>query len=253
MCCFTRPVKRVSNTNIFVRPVGSNDQVVVYSMRLSANEELAMVLPIPTDPRKGVKAVNFIDLSKYPMFFNALRNGFPPEGDRTAGLGDTGGAFAAAPKPIEVVTVGSFDASFVPSPNDFNRLDERFRLPDGTWEKLGGYENYGFVVFKLRSGNAQVHPMAFQFASARPELLFFPTVHVHDGKVHERATFDHDLYCQVSRGGVRSLASWQESQLPASRFINASETKGVILADRHVFRRRIEGIRANKDLGVTIA
>jgi hypothetical protein len=126
-------------------------------------------------------------------------------------------------------------------------------LPEGTWEKLGGYSDYGFVVFKLRRGDAHVHPMAFNFATARPDLLFFPTVHVHDGKVHARAEFDHDLYCQIPRSGLRALASWQESELPASRFINAAETKGVILPDRHVFRKSVRGIRANKDLGVARA
>ena len=95
--------------------------------------------------------------------------------------------------------------------------------------------------------------MAFNFATARPDILFFPTVHVHDGKVHKRATFDHDLYCQIPRGGLRTLASWQESDLPASRFINAAETKGVTLPDRHVFRKSIRGVRDNKDLGVALA
>jgi hypothetical protein len=252
MCCFTRPVKHVSDTNIFVRPSGTGDQIIVYSMHLSAEEDLAMVLPIPTDRRKGEKAVGFIDFSKYPTFFRALRNGFPPDRDFTLGFGSRSAPAAAAEPRLKVVTVGSFDASFVPTPGDFDRLDERFRLPAGTWEKLGSYANYGFVVFKLRRGDAHVHPMAFTFATTRPEILFFPTVHVHDGKVHAMADFDHDLYCQVPRNGVRALTSWQESNLPASRFVNTTETKGVILPDRHVFRQSIRGTRTNKDLGLTI-
>jgi hypothetical protein len=76
---------------------------------------------------------------------------------------------------------------------------------------------------------------------------------VHDGKVHKRAEFDHELYCQVPRSGVRALTTWRESELPARRFINASETKGVILGDRHVFKRSIRGIRANEDIVLAIA
>jgi hypothetical protein len=187
-----------------------------------------------------------------PEFFSALRHGFPPEYDPPK----TASGFGFAPNrsaPLKVVTVGSFDASFVPATNDFGRLDERFRLPEGTWEKLGSYANFGFVVFKLRRGSAQVHPMAFNFTSARPDLVFFPTVHVHDGKVHKRAEFDHELYCQVPRSGVRALTAWRESELPARRFINASETKGVILGDRHVFKRSIRGIRPNEDVVLAVA
>src|SRR5262245_61401592 len=105
MCCFTRPVKRVSGPNIFARLSGTGEQVVVYSMHLSAAEDLAMVLPIPSDRRKGEKAVSFIDLSKYPEFFSALRNGFPQE--YAAGIGAAPGATRGLGyKPLEVVTVG---------------------------------------------------------------------------------------------------------------------------------------------------
>jgi hypothetical protein len=249
MCCFTRPVKDVSDTRIFARPSGASDQIIVYSMHLSASEDLAMVLPIPSDRKTGEKAVSFIDLSGYPAFFAALRRGFP---ERVA-VGTSRSAYASRSAPLKVETVGSYEASFVPTTRDFDRLDERFRLPDGTWEKLGSYADFGFVVFKLRRGSSKVHPMAFKFASARPGSLFFPTVHVHDGTVHDRAAFDHELYCQVQRTGVRALTSWRESELPAARFINASETKGVILGERHVFKQSISGVRTNEDIVLAVA
>jgi hypothetical protein len=40
------------------------------------------------------------------------------------------------------------------------------RLPEGVWAKLPGYADFGFAVFKLKPGNAQVHPMAFSFPAA---------------------------------------------------------------------------------------
>lgn len=50
--------------------------------------------------------------------------------------------------------------------------------------------------------------MAFSFPSARAGHLFFPTMHIHDGEVHEKEDFDHTLYCQASglehRGEVSS-------------------------------------------------
>jgi hypothetical protein len=38
--------------------------------------------------------------------------------------------------------------------------------------------------------------MAFEFVTRQPDTLFFPTLHVHDGLVHESAKFDHYLYYQ---------------------------------------------------------
>jgi hypothetical protein len=121
-------------------------------------------------------------------------------------------------------------------------------LPANTWEGLRDYARYGFAVFKLKPGHLQVHPMAFVFPSAMSERLFFPTVHVHDGKVHPRAGFDHTLYCQVARMGRRDLAEWEESELPAARFVNAKSTSNLVLGERHVFRRTMTGELKNADV-----
>jgi hypothetical protein len=151
------------------------------------------------------------------------------------------------------VQVGSFVASFVPAVADFERLDEQFRLPPGAWEKLGAYARYGFAVFKLSKGHSHVHPMAFVFPSAIPAQLFFPTVHIHDGKVHRRAHFDHALYCQVAASGLRSLSAWEESSLPAARFVNTKSAQNLILPDLHVFRRTMVGEFENEDVLLRVA
>ena len=39
MCCFSRPVDRVANTNIFARSAKEGRQFLVYSMTLSAKED----------------------------------------------------------------------------------------------------------------------------------------------------------------------------------------------------------------------
>ena len=56
--------------------------------------------------------------------------------------------------------VGAYDASFVPTASDFARLDPRFRLPDAVRGRVPAYADYGFAVFKLRKGEAEVHPLA---------------------------------------------------------------------------------------------
>ena len=138
---------------------------------------------------------------------------------------------------LAVRRVGDYEASFVPQLNDFERLDPRFKLPRSTWDKIPAYRDYGFAVFKLRKPDLSAprppsahhddpaeddfnnldaadaerlrvrpggvtnhpHPMALLFPTRTPDALFFPTVHIHDGKVHDRETFDHTLFMQ----GVR--------------------------------------------------
>jgi hypothetical protein len=42
MCCFSRPVRRVADTQIFSRMRAKGNQVVVYGMTMEADEELAI-------------------------------------------------------------------------------------------------------------------------------------------------------------------------------------------------------------------
>jgi len=253
MCCFSRAVEHVSETQIFARPVAGGRQALIYSMRIKAGEDLAMILPIPVAQPAREDAVQFVSLEEYPDLFAGLRRGFPEAAARASFGGSRGDAHALGPAPLKVLDVGSFSASFVPTIRDFARLDPQFRLPDGVWEKLGPYASYGFTVFKLKKGEARIHPMAFVFPTAIPDRLFFPTVHIHDGIVHRRANFDHALYCQIARGGLRSLASWDESAGPASRFVNTKSAKNLILPEQHVFRRRLAGEHDNEDVTLRVA
>ncbi len=247
MCCFSKPVSSVHDTNIFVRAGEHGREFLAYSMSLEAAQDLAMILPIPVAEGTGEKAVEFIDLKDYPEFFGDLRSGFPMP--VTAGKFRLGRSLDSASLPkLEVVQVGNFEASFVPTVNDFARLDERFRLPTDTWQKLPQYHTYGFAVFKLKSGEQRVHPMAFSFPRRDPGELFFPTVHIHDGKVHARARFDHVLYCQPHKNDYPSFGGqWDESRTPAQGFMNLSKTKGLIEPDQHCYKRELHGQLANRD------
>jgi len=244
MCCFSRPVDSVSATNIFARSGADGRQFVVYSMTLRAPEDLAMVLPLPVKPGSGEKVVEFIDLKDYAAFFTDLKKGFP-EPPLTLSKGRSLGAPMAAK--LEVVNVGNFQASFVPTVADFARLDERFRLPAGTWDKLPAYRDHGFAVFKLKSGDAKVHPMAFSFPRAKPAELFFPTVHIHDGEVHKDADFDHVIYCQRGPSDQFTLLDWDESTRPVGLFMQMPKAKGVLDSGEHCYRRTLVGTLPNKD------
>ncbi len=239
MCCFSHEVQSVTNTRIFARLDSHGRQFVIYAMALATKKEVAMVLPLPVLPGSGEKAVQFINLERYPSLFDEMALGFPElrhEGAKAVS--------PVLPPPLEVKQVGAFEASFVPSAADFVRLDKRFRLPEGTWDKLPGYRGFGFAVFKLRRGQHKVHPMAFSYLSAAPNRLFFPTLHIHDGAVHPKAEFDHTLYCQ---GTGLKHGEWRESPGIASQFMTPGLTNCIVLPDQHVYKRTLNGELANTD------
>jgi len=246
MCCFSRPVKSVSDTKIFARMGAKGRQFLVYSMKLDAAEPLAMVLPVPVAPGAKETDLRFINLEKYPEFFRDLNAGFPLPAPSRARQSNKSVPLDAA-VPLKVEQVGSFEASFVPTANDFSRLDERFRLPPKSFDKLKGYSKYGFAVFKLKPGNQKIHPMAFEFPAASPTRLFFPTVHIHDGEVHEKAEFDHDLYCQPSDEQRLKLHGWMESQGAAGQFVKIDKAQSVVLREEHCYKRVLRGTLANTD------
>lgn len=245
MCCFSRPVFSVSATNIFARAVPDGRQYLAYSMTLSAAEDLAMILPLPVPHGTPEDAVTFIDLSGYAELFSDLAKGF-------AKVMLSAERSAPAPRsraPLAIVEVGSFEASFVPSIRDFDRLEPRFRLPTTAWSQLPGYDHFGFAVFKLRRGSQRIHPMAFAFPRAATNSLFFPTVHIHDGDMHSEADFDHALFFQGSQGAVGSiLGEWRSSDMKASHFVNVAKTRGIVDGQRIVHRLQLKGRAPNRDI-----
>ena len=250
MCCFSRPVVSVSATRIFARAEDAHRQFLTYSMTLSAKEDLAMILPLPVRAGSGEKAVTFISLEEYPQFFADLEKGFPPPPPPKPMWGVKSRAPATAAPLLAVVQVGLFEASFVPTIADFARLDERFRLPPGAWDRLPAYQHYGFAVFKLKPGAKTVHPMAFSFPRANIGSIFFPTVHIHDGQVHTRAGFDHILYCQHGESDTAKLTNWRESPKLARDFVKVAQAKGIVAADRHCHRKELRGQLENRDVWV---
>jgi len=250
MCCFSGKVNKVSETSIFCRMGAKGNQVVIYSMLLDAADDVAMVLPVPVKKDANEGSVTFRNLSTYSDFFPKLDRGFPVLRSRTAGGADPFGAVAGA-APLQVQSVGSFEASFVPRVEDFERLDERFRIAPEIWRQLPEFNDYGFVVFKLKSGNARVHPMAFAYPARDHSRITFPTVHIHDGKVHERADFDHALYCQSESSEVRM--GWQESVALPGGYVNLDRLHGTVLRDQHVYKRQMRGDFVNADMVVAAA
>lgn len=109
---------------------------------------------------------------------------------------------------------------------------------------LPQYRDWGFAVFQLAAENSgHVHPMSFLFYTREPRRVFFPTVHVHDGTVAERARFDHMLYAQTERPPL----SWSESGGPARDFVDIGRAQRLVRSTSSVHRLAIEGTQTNED------
>lgn len=259
MCCFTvatpvgliarlfqRPV-RVSATNILARMIAPGRQGLGYAMNLETKEEVAMVLPLPVAPGSGEDSVTFVDLSKDPNMFSQLAALFEvmqpvaAKGGMSRSLG--------APRRLVVHAVGSFIASFVPTRADFARLDPRFRMPEVLFDAVPHYGDYGFGVFQLAPGKVTVHPMALTFPTRAPDKLFFPTVHVHDGRFHPKAKFDHALYYQTPRctkvGDLMPFATFEGDGLGWDA--PSRDYAGLVIPQQAILRRTLRGKLANAD------
>lgn len=252
MCCFSRAVSKVGGTQIFARPLGDGQrQALVYSMTLSFAEELAMILPLPID-RPDDNAVDFISLSGYRTFFADLEKCFPPPKVASGALA-AAGRRAPQPQPLTVHEVGDYIASFVPCARDFARLDARFRLPMSLAKVHHEYADWGFAVFQLRphardSQPQTVQPMAFTFRSRRPNAIFFPTLHIHDGKsLAELASFDHVLTLQTRNALLQETLRWRRSEHPVGRHVKTSRTGEITEPEDCAHRTQLLGELPNED------
>lgn len=252
MCCFSvatpkglfqrllAPKVHVSATSIFARMIAPGVQGLAYAMNLTTAREVAMILPLPIRPQSGEDAVRFIDLHAHARMFDEVAALF--EVAQPVSRGNL--ALPAKRQTLAVHHVGSFIASYVPTRFDFDRLDRRFQLPRVLFDAAPHYKDYGFAVFQLAAGKLAVHPMAFTFPTRDLERVFFPTVHLHDGRFKAEAAFDHALYYQHPRvrqvGGVFDGDAVSE-QMPAKDY------GALVDLARPFVRRTLRGKLPNQD------
>ena len=261
MCIFTQPVISVNNTQIFARLSGNGTQFLAYQMSYESSDENAMILPVPVMQPSGPTSLNFINLQDYETFFGDLANGFPFHSPPS--IGCSAPFDPTSRDDLEVFEVGNYIASFVPTIPDFERLDSQFRLPADIWENIPGYQTFAFAVFQLAAGSLKPHPMAFEFQSANDEL-FFPTIHIHDGEIHDSEDFDHILYMQHA-GFDSEVYGYENSHVEdkstglirskyaASRFCDVDKSAGLIDGNLLLHRKIVRGNLANSDTTFVVA
>ena len=266
MCIFAQPVVSVADTAIFARMLPDGRQGLVYQMAFESTKRNAIILPLPVElPANEKDSLEFISLKGYGNFFKDLNRGFPLlafPGPSTAARGSVDSL--ADPK-LVVHDVGDFVASFVPTLADFDRLDEQFQLPKESWDKIPKYADYGFAVFQLKELSGKPHPMAFKFRSRLAKdsknSIFFPTVHIHDGEVHQREKFDHTLFLQAPQYDEVCGDYHQEKKLvpdpstgyvrsvrPAKNYCKIEKSKGLLDGDQFLHRLEMVGTFANEDV-----
>lgn len=263
MCIFAGPVKSVTNTNLFARLTGEGTQLLAYQMSYVTSNENAMILPIPVATPSREDSLRFISLKGYDQFFRHLDSAFPAPRPLVSNRIDTPSRGSNSISKLKVEDVGDFVASFVPTMNDFSRLDQRFVIPKSSWDKIPRYADYGFAIFQLKSLRGKPHPMAFEFESRLEEEVFFPTVHIHDGKVHEKEEFDHTLYLQneefdkvvgvFQNHRVKDRQTgFVRSQDVARRRVNIDKSAGMIEPDLLLHRVEIRGKFQNRDIFTSV-
>lgn len=232
MCIFSGDVGHVANTKIFACSF-EHQHHLVYSMEIADHDDVAMVLPVPCYPSRG--AFEFVNLENHPDFFNKLKGCFP----HLKSLRSRGREF------IPVVDVGCYEASFVCTPNDFENLDPRFRMPPILWDKIPAYRNYSFAVFQLRKGlTSTKQPMAFSYHPKNPDQLFYPTIHIHDGKLERYAEYDHELYFQPGENFTDPKSGWEQGSKP----VDLAEKVYFISNEQPVYRKEIKRRYLNRDI-----
>lgn len=253
MCCFSTKTE-VHGTTIFARLKKPGTQVLAYRMLYSAATPTAMILPVPVALPAREDSLRFVNLRDYPTLFTDLERGFP-EISRSR---NKSAAVAAGPSTLVVHDVGDFVASFVPSVADFGRVDPRFVLSRSVWDKIPASKDYGFAVFQLKELSGSPHPIAFEFDTRLDGTLFFPTVHIHDGSVHDKDHFDHTLYLQASAFDERASSyagpeavddrtGLVRSEGKAKGFADVARSQGLLDPELLVHKITMRGLLPNRD------
>lgn len=231
MCIMASPVQSVTDTKIFVgRDDGSSRQLTVYEMSVQlqglTGKGNAMILPVPVSTA-GASSIELHDLSSAPDFFKPFVDVFA-ERSRGFSMNKSRGMDDA----LEVVRVGNYDVSVVPSVNDVKRLNTAVFDVSADTERTLSAEyalGFAFVVAQLRA-SGDFHPLAYTHPYAN--ALFVPTRHEHGrvGAEDDLPKWDHQIFYQ---GSARPVQLQHLRNTASTRTVDEHEAQYCVLAVRH--------------------
>jgi hypothetical protein len=241
MGIFTRPVRVAGATNIFARAAKDGRQFLAYNFRYEADDDFALILPLPTPPETLPTDVRFIDLSGYDAFFRDLRRGFPTPPGETEKMSLTDRIIEKVRDWLDIDTTQAA-ITFAPNHAALSHIQDQFQLTADVLRLLERFDKAGFVCLKLAAGTNRVPPMAFEFPRRRSTELFFPTALAIGADLDATAAFNYQLFCQAGR----LPPEWRSVQ-PAPNVMKADKTRGLIDPDQPIGWRALVGPQANLD------
>jgi len=202
MCIVSQPVKEVDSTKILVALSSDKTrQMIVYGNRVD-NEIAtnAMILPVPNP-----QTIKFHDLSKHKNIFKDLDSAFYHV---TTNSFDGALSYSTnSMNMLKVFDVGSYQVSMANTVDDILRINKQvFDLSAGCYELLKSQytSNFGFIVCKLKQGNATYHPLGYSHQVINQQKLFIPTKHYHEHTIDLQ-----DSEYAVEQSEVNHDEKWQ--------------------------------------------
>lgn len=264
---FTRKVKQVSSTKIFVSHVKVKDmkevkQLTIYENYVDSINDNVMILPYPN---QNDDKVAFISLKENSKIFKDMKKCFPKPTKLILKSRERGDGLYGSmrSKSLEVIEVGSYQASVAKTADDLDNLDESVftnldsKVLKSIKKKYS--KGFGFVICKFKKGGGKKHPIAY--LTHGQDELFVPLVHVHNGEgVKEYEEFDHIIYsiCTDSRlktplnemeGMISNLRGFEHSGHNITKTIKELEEHDITFDKLYDFRHLIiKGSHKNEDM-----
>lgn len=258
MCIMSSAVKSVSNTKIYVNG-SSGTQMTVYAMAVQKRSQpVAMILPVPLAAGVSADAIQLLDLSSVPDFFEVIDVAF--ERSFSKGLKSRG---LVTTNFLRVQDVGSYKVSVAPNLEALALVDPSvFVLSPQTQAVL--QQSYGsgfaFVVAQLTT-NGAYHPLGYLHPLV-DDILFVPTKHEHGDTVGDKASWDHKIY---HTGKILSFDRRYRETLSDSNVLrlfdrlvekihrkdaNLSSLLSLWLTPETLLRTTINGMAPNQDIHI---
>eukprot|EP01128_Nolandella_sp_AFSM9_P006387 TRINITY_DN3269_c0_g1_i1.p1 TRINITY_DN3269_c0_g1~~TRINITY_DN3269_c0_g1_i1.p1 ORF type:complete len:288 (-),score=23.86 TRINITY_DN3269_c0_g1_i1:160-1023(-) len=218
MCIFNVKVGVVRSTRILVSLTSGGRQATVYENAVSVvgttrrqsqaakkaalekkvkedrNNANAMILPCPLSPGHDVIPLDF---SKDSFSFAQLEKAFP-QPRRTKARARKGRRDRSGGEKLKVVQVGAYSVSIAKSLLDLTLIDsDVFKVNEAILPALKERysSGFGFVICAFNAANKiEPHPIGYIHDAPDVNSLFVPTLHIHDGEVHKKESFDHNIY-----------------------------------------------------------
>jgi hypothetical protein len=223
---------------MFARMNNFGEQVLVVALHVEPkqNSDAILVLPLPVKP--GGRCA-FADVHYDDLFVDIAKCWEP-----SLVLSDNPVLEAELLGNILADSASASNGVYFASRAELGKLDPKLRPPAAAVAK---YSDYGFAVFRMPRGQANVAPLALVFESRVPDKVFFPLLTVGvDGKIPERVRMENSLYLQTWTG--KRVDTFLESDTACFEHVDVKAARGLVRGELRAHKTELRGERKNEDL-----